>query len=229
MNVEWRAFLWAAITLGIYVVSLRLHRRINAWWSSPLLVTWGLCGALIVGSQSSYSEYLSGTHWLITLLGPATVAFAIPIHENREIIRRRWRLLAIGTLVGSALALGSAWGFAQLLQLSPELRASLIPRSISTPFALAVSRDLGGLPELTAAFTAVTGIFGATVGECLLGRLPLHSSFARGASLGMGAHGAGVARARDFGEEEGTVAVLIMIFAGLLNVLAAAVVAHLPG
>lgn len=226
MSVEGRAVLWAGITIGTYLLATRLHRKCNTWWSSPLLVTWGFCGALILLSKSTYAEYLSGTRWMITLLGPATVAFAIPIHENRAVIRRHWRLLAAGTLVGSALAVGSAWVLARSFHLSPELQASLLPRSISTPFAITASRDFGGFPELTAAFTAVTGIFGAAIGEVLLAWLPLHSSFARGALLGMGAHGAGVAKAREIGEEEGVVASLIMIFAGLLNVLVAAVLAH---
>ena len=213
---------WAVVTIGTYLGALRLHRRARAWWSSPLLLTWVFCGAFILVSRSTYGEYLSGTHCLVVLLGPATVAFAIPIHENRGVIARHWGLLVIGTLAGSALALGSAWGLAHLFHLSPELEASLLPRSISTPFAITASQDLGGLPELTAAFTAVTGIFGATVGEALLTWLPLRSSFARGALLGMGAHGAGVAKARELGEEEGVVASLIMIFAGVLNVCIAA-------
>jgi len=213
---------WAVVTIGTYLGAVRLHRRARAWWSSPLLLTWLLCGLFILASRSSYREYLGGTQWLVALLGPATVAFAIPIHENRRVIARHWGLLVVGTIAGSAVALGSAWGLAQIFHLSPELRASLLPRSISTPFAITASKDLGGLPELTAAFTAVTGIFGAAVGEALLAWLPLRSSFARGALLGMGAHGAGVAKARELGEEEGVVASLIMIFAGVLNVCLAA-------
>jgi putative effector of murein hydrolase len=226
VSPEYRAVIWAAVTVGVYLAAVRLHRRANAWWSSPLLITWGLCGALIVASRSSYREYLSGTGWLVTLLGPATVAFAIPIHDNRRIILRHWRLLLVGTIVGSAIAFGSAWSLARVFQLSPELQASLLPRSVSTPFAITAAKDLGGFPELTAVFTAVTGIFGATIGELFLSWLPLRSSFARGALLGMGAHGAGVAKARELGEEEGLVASLIMIFAGLFNVGVAAILAH---
>jgi putative effector of murein hydrolase len=219
---EGKSIFWAVATIGIYLGARHLHGRARAWWSSPMLLTWGLCGALILAAQASYREYLGGTQWLVTLLGPATVAFAIPVHQNRAIIRRRWRLLLAGTVVGSLLALGSTWALARLFQLPPDLSASLLPRSISTPFAISVARNLGGPPELTAAATAITGLFGAAIGEGLLLLLPLRSSFARGASLGMGAHGAGVAKARELGPEEGTVAALIMIFAGLLNVVLAA-------
>ncbi|HEY5769696.1 MAG TPA: LrgB family protein [Terrimicrobium sp.] len=219
MSAEFKAIFWAAATLGVYAASVRLYRRFPVWWASPLLVTWLLCAVLLVSLHASYREYLSGTHWLVTLLGPATVAFAIPIHENRRLIRRHWPLLLVGTAAGSSIAMGSAWALARLFELSPVLQASLLPRSVTTPFAVAISRDLGGLPELTAAFTAVTGIFGAAIGESLLAWLPVRSSFARGAFLGMGAHGAGVAKARELGEEEGAIAGLIMIFAGLFNVV----------
>jgi len=226
VSAEGTAVFWAATTVGIYLASTRIHLRFNAWWSSPLLLTWGLCGGLVLATRSSYGEYLSGTQWLIDLLGPAIVAFAIPIHENRRTIRRHWRLLVVGTFVGSALALGSACVLADFFHFSSQHEASFLPRSISTPFAIMASRDLGGFPELTAALTAVTGIFGATIGTGLLSRMPLRSSFARGASLGMGAHGAGVAKAYELGEEEGTVAGLTMIFAGLLNVIFAAILAQ---
>jgi len=213
------AIFWAVVTLSVYLLSRQLHRHFAAWWSSPILLTWVVCGILILSFHASYQEYLGGTGWIAALIGPATVAFAIPVHQNRALIRRHWPLLAIGTLAGSVIAIASSWLLARIFNLSPELQASLLPRSITTPFAMTVSKDLGGLPELTAAFTAVTGIFGATIGEGLLAFLPFRSSFARGAFLGMGAHGAGVAKARELGEEEGAVAGLIMVFAGLLNVL----------
>lgn len=221
MNAALDAFLWAAATLGIYAGSLALHRRHARWWSSPLLVTWTACGALILVLRSSYADYLTGTRWLMLLLGPATIAFALPIHRHREIIRKHAAILAIGVVLGSALSAAVSWGFAWWLHFSPELRASLLPRSVTTPLAMAASEKIGGLPGLTAAFTAITGLFGASIGELLLARLPFRSAFARGALFGMGAHGAGVAKARELGEEEGVAASLIMIFAGLLNVLAA--------
>jgi putative effector of murein hydrolase len=213
--------LWSLVTVGLYFASRRLYQAHRRWWTSPMLLTWVACGALILGLHTTYQEYLGGTHWMITLLGPATVAFALPIHDQRALIRRHWRLLVIGVVCGSAIAFGSSWFLAGALDLPANVRASLLPRSVSTPFAMAASAKIGGLPELTASFTAVTGLFGAAVGDLLLACLPLRSSFSRGALLGMGAHGAGVARAHELGQEEGAVAGLIMVFAGLLNVVVA--------
>ncbi|MGE9292773.1 MAG: LrgB family protein [Puniceicoccales bacterium] len=217
-----KALFWCLCTLGVYLAARRLHRSYGRWWSSPMLVTWVVCGLLIVLMRTSYHEYLRGTHWLVWLLGPATVAFAIPIHRHRMMIRQHRVLLCAGVVIGSTLAIASSWAFAYLFELSPELRASLLPRSITTPLAMNASRLLGGIPELTAVFTALTGLFGAAVGETLLHVLPVRSCFARGALFGMGAHGAGVAKATELGQEEGVIASLIMIFSGQFTILAVA-------
>src|SRR5262249_27111396 len=96
---------------------------------------------------------------------------------------------------------------------------SLLPRSVSTPFAMAVSNGIGGVPDLTAVFSMITGVLGAAMGEAMLSWLPLRSSLSKGALLGMGATGAGVAKAQELGGEEGSIAGLVMILAGVLNVL----------
>jgi putative effector of murein hydrolase len=216
------AVFWALATLGIYAASRAHHQRHPRWWSSPLLVTWVGCGALIIALHATYRDYLGGTGWLALLLGPATVAFAVPIHRHRDLIRRRWPILAAGVVAGSGLAVLTSWLLASWFGFPPELRASLLPRSVTTPLAMIASREIGGRPEITASLTAITGLFGAAVGELILHRLPFRSAYATGAMFGMGAHGAGVAKARELGQEEGAVAGLIMILAGLFNVIAAA-------
>jgi len=163
----------------------------------------------------------------VLLLGPATVAFAVPIYEQRALIRRHWRVLLLGMGAGSATALLTSWALATLLGLDGALRLSLLPRSISTPFAMEVSGDIGGLPELTAVFVVLTGVLGTVVGDLMLTRVRLASALARGALFGVGAHAAGTARAHQVGPTEGAVAGLVMVLTGLLNVLAVPLLAWL--
>ncbi|MCR6631528.1 MAG: LrgB family protein [Magnetospirillum sp.] len=226
MSADLASLFWAVATLGLYGLSRLVNRRLRRWWTSPLLLTWGACLGLALLMHVSYGEYIRGTHWIMVLLGPATVAFAMPIYEQRAVIRRHWPVLLAGVAVGSAIAVGSGWVLATLLDLSPALRLSLLPRSVTTPFAIAFSSDIGGVPELTATCVVVTGLFGASAGEVLLKLLPLSSPFARGALFGMGAHGAGVAKAREVGREEGTVAGLVMVLAGLASVGLGPLLAH---
>ncbi|HEY9855340.1 MAG TPA: LrgB family protein [Stenomitos sp.] len=217
--------LWSLATVGVYLAARALNQRWNRWWTSPLILAPAILLAVALWLHTSYQVYIRGTHWLMLLLGPATVAFALPIYEQRALIRRHWPALLIGVAAGSSIAVGSAWALSSWLGLSEALRLSMVPRSISTPFAMAVSGDIGGMPSLTAVFVILTGIMGAAIGEGLLRCLPLRSSLARGALFGMGAHAAGVAKAHQIGGEEGSIAGLVLVMAGLLNVLLAPVLA----
>lgn len=221
LNTGWMTLLWSAATIAFYLLSKKLYRRWPQIWFSPLVATPVLLITAVLLLRTNYAEYNSSTHWLVMLLGPATVAFAVPIYEQRATIRQYWPVLVFGVVVGSSVAIFSAWGLASLLSLDGSLRLSLIPRSVTSPFAMALSEDIGGIPNLTALFVVVTGVIGATLGETILKFLPLRSALSRGALFGMGAHGAGVAKAQQIGAQEGTIAGLVMVLVGLVNVFAA--------
>jgi putative effector of murein hydrolase len=212
---------WLAFTLLAYLFSRWLYGRTGRYLLSPLILVPALLLATAVPLHTAYAEYSSNTHWLMLVLGPVTVAFAIPIWQQRALLIRHWSALLIGMLAGSAASIGSSFGLARMLALDTSVTMSLVPRSITTPFAMPLAHDLGGVPELTAVFVMFTGVFGAALGGVLLKWLPLRSALARGALFGVGAHGAGVSRAREVGGEEGSVAGLVMVLTGLLNLFAA--------
>lgn len=217
---------WSGGTVAFYLLAKGIYRKWPKWWLTPLAAA---PAALIIAAlifHEDYRDYSHSAGWLVALLGPATVAFAVPIYQQRELIRRYWLILLAGMIVGSATAMATSCGLAAALGLSDALRLSLAPRSISTPFAMQISSEIGGVPDLTAFFVVVTGVFGAVIGEFMLARFKLHSALARGALFGVGAHGAGTAKAHEIGRVEGAVARLVMVLVGLLNVLAAPVIAH---
>lgn len=213
--------LWSVATILFYLLAKRLYRRWPHVWFSPLIFAPVLLIAAVLLFRTSYADYSHSTHWLVMLLGPATVAFAVPIYEQRQTIRQYWPALMFGVVVGSSVAIISAWALASLLSIDGSLRLSLLPRSITSPFAMAISQDIGGTPNLTALFVVITGVIGAALGETILRVLPLKSAMSRGALFGMGAHGAGVAKAQQIGREEGTIAGLVMVLVGLVNVFSA--------
>ncbi|TDT99337.1 MULTISPECIES: LrgB family protein [Azorhizobium] len=223
------ALFWSLVTIGCYALARLINQKARAWWSSPLMLTPVAVGAIVVLLHTGYASYIQGTHWLALMMGPATVAFAIPLYEHRATIRKHWPVLLAGVAIGSITAMGTAFALAYWLDIPSVLRASLMPRSTSTPFAMAASSEIGGMPELTAVFVIITGVTGAAVGETLLRFMPVRSSLARGAVLGMGAHGAGVAKAHQMGSEEGSIAGLVMILAGCFNLLMAPIVAMVMG
>ena len=207
MFASYTTLFWLAATLAAYVLSRIAHHYLRAWWTSPLLLTCVLCLSLTVVLHTGYREYMRGGQWLLL--------FAVPIYEHRALIRRHWPTLAVGVGFGCLLAFGGSWLLSGLLGLPAGMRLSVLPRSITTPFAMDFAKQVGGAPDLAAVCVIATGVLGASLGGMLLKVLPLRSALARGAMLGMGAHGAGVARALEEGEEEGAIAGLVMILAGV--------------
>jgi putative effector of murein hydrolase len=227
VKLELMPMFWLTFTLLAYLFSRWLYRRSGRYLLSPLILVPALLLAVAVPLHTAYAEYASNTHWLMQVLGPVTVAFAVPIWQQRRLLVRHWSALLLGMLAGSAASIGTSFGLARLLALDSAVTLSLLPRSITTPFAMPLAQDLGGVPELTAVFVMFTGVFGAMLGGVLLKWLPLRSALARGALFGVGAHGAGVSRAHEVGGEEGSVAGLVMVLTGLLNLFAAPLLASM--
>lgn len=227
MKLEPMSLFWLALTVGAYLFSRWLYGRTGRYLLSPLVLVPALLLAVAVPLHTAYAEYARNTHWLIGVLGPVTVAFAVPIWQQRAMLARHWPALLLGMLAGSLASISSSWGLAHLLALDESVSLSLVPRSITTPFAMPLAHDLGGVPELTAVFVMFTGVLGAVFGGLLLRVLPLRTSLARGALFGVGAHGAGVSRAHEVGGGEGSVAGLVMVLTGLLNLFAAPLLACL--
>ncbi|MFZ2624938.1 MAG: LrgB family protein [Propionibacterium sp.] len=221
--------IWSAVTIAVYIASKKVHARWPVAWTMPLLITPAVLIGLVLAFHVQYQTIHRDTNWLVTLLGPTTVAFAVPIWRQRSLIRKHWLVLLIGVVMGSAVAIASSFALATVLGIRGALRLSLLPRSISTPFAMTMSTDIGGNSDLTSVFVVLTGILGVLVGEGLLNFLPFRTKMARGMMLGMGAHGMGTAKAQEVGSTEGAIAGLAMVLTGVMNVLLAPVLALMVG
>ncbi|AMV44045.1 LrgB family protein [Paraburkholderia caribensis] len=216
------------LTVALYFASKALYARFKSPWLTPLLAVPAVLAAIVVIARIPYAVYFQDTRWLMWLLGPATVAFAVPIYEYRDLLRRHWISLTVGVTVGIVVAVGGSLALSKLLHLSPELQRSLMTRSVSTPFALAVSDKIHAPKDLTALFVIATGVCGMLFGELVLAFMPLRTRLARGALFGAAAHGVGTAKARELGSEEGVVASLTMMIAGVVMVLLAPLLGMLP-
>lgn len=214
-------FFWLALTIVLYIVARSLHRRHPYTLLSPIISVPTVLIVILLLTHVSYTSYNAQSHWLSAMLGPATVAFAVPIHEYRAVIRRHWMPLIAGVIVGMGVAVISTVWMSRLFGLPEALERSLAVRSISTPFAIAAAPTMGGQAELAAVFVVITGLAGMVLGEWLLGWLPVRSAIARGALFGAGAHAVGTATAHNRDVEEGVISSLTMIIAGILMVLLA--------
>lgn len=165
----------------------------------------------------SANQYMNDAKWITQLLGPATVAFAIPIYKYFYLVKENIGIILISITIGTLIAIFSSLGLSELIHLNPEFITSILPRSITTPIAIDVSKEIGGLPTLTTAFVILTGVIGGAFGPMVINALSIKTPIAKGLALGMAAHGAGANKALEYGEQEGTFSTLAMIFAAWIT------------
>lgn len=214
------------MTLALYFANKKIYRRLHTIWMMPLVLTPLILVLFLVVTHVSYQDYMGESRWLLWLLGPATIAFAVPVYENMTVIRRHWMSLSAGVITATVVAVSSSVWLARLLTLPEEVQRSLAVRSITTPFALEAAKQLGGQPDLVALFVVITGVFGMAVGDILFLRLAVRSGMAKGAGLGASSHGAGTAKAYEIGQTEGVVSSLVMMLAGVVTVVLAPLIGH---
>lgn len=213
---------WLTLTLVAYQLGYATYRR--AGWS-PLLNPVALAVALLVAvlwlTGTPYDQYFEGAQFVHFLLGPATVALAIPLYDQRRRLARLWLPLLLGLVAGAVTAIVSALLIAQALGASRATLMSLVPKSVTTPVAMGIAEKLGGLPSLTAVLVILTGIVGAMIARPLLGLLGITHHPTRGFAVGVAAHGIGTARAFQVSEEAGAFAGLAMGLTALVTALVA--------
>lgn len=215
------------VTLALYYANKRLYKRFRLLPLMPLVMTPILLVALLVMTHISWNNYIGETHWLLWLLGPATIAFAVPVYDNLAVIRRHWMSLSAGVITACVVAVTSSVWLARLFMLSDEVQRSLAVRSITTPFALEAAKKMGGQPDLVALFVVVTGVFGMAVGDVLFLKMSIQAGMAKGAGFGAASHGAGTARSYELGPQEGVVSSLVMMLSGAVMVVVAPLVARI--
>ena len=177
-----------------------------------------LVGLLVV-TDTSYRTYFDGAQFVHFLLGPATVALAVPLYRNVRALRRTLLPLLVALVGGAATSVGSAIGIGWLLGATEETLLSLAPKSVTTPIAMGVSEAIGGLPSLTAVLVILTGILGAVLATGTLNLLRIRDWRARGFAIGLSAHGIGTARALQINEVAGAFSSLAMGLNGLATAL----------
>ena len=218
------------VTLLAYLAAWRAYERAHFNpLVNPVLIAVLLLVLLLWLTRTPYATYFEGAQFVHFLLGPATVALAIPLYEQRAQLARLALPLAAGLVAGVLTAVGSAVGIAWLLGASRETLLSLAPKSVTTPIAMGIAEKIGGLPSLTAVLVILTGMTGAIVARPLLDLLRVQTPATRGFALGVASHGIGTARAFQVSEEMGAFAGLAMGLTALLTALLVPLLLKLAG
>ena len=208
------------LTLAVFVLCDWVHAKCKKHpLTNPVLFSIILVSLVLWLTRTDYLVYFEGAKYIHFLLGPATVALAVPLYKNFHLIKAAFLPIMITLLFGCIFAIGSGVGIAMLLGGSELTLVSLAPKSVTAPVAMGLAEIIGGTPSLTAVLVILSGVTGAVLGGIALNLVGVKNQKARGLSVGIASHGIGTARELSVNETSGA-------FAGLgmgLNALATAI------
>lgn len=222
--------LWLAVTVLAYLGAMRLYRSSGFHpVVNPVLLAVGAIIAVLWLTKTPYPTYFDGAKFVHFLIGPATVALAIPLHAQLGRLRAMGPAIVVALLAGSLTAICSALALGELAGGSRETVLSLAPKSATMPIALGVAQAIGGLPSLAAVAVAITGISGAIMARSILNAIGETDPAVRGFAVGITAHAIGTARALQVHETAGAFAALAMGLNGIATAVLVPVVVRLVG
>lgn len=209
------------LTVMAFVLGQQLYLRLGKRsYLQPVVAGMMLVIVVLLVLGISYRDYYRSADPLNLMLGPATVALAVPLYQNMRRIRALFLPIVLTLVCGSFITVGIAVGILWLFGSETSTLMSMTTKSITTPIAMAVSEKLGGLPSLSAVLVMFTGALGAVVGVPLMRRLGVRDEAVKGIALGLTAHAIGTARALEESEECGAFAALAMGITGVMTAIA---------
>ena len=183
----------------------------------PLFISSLSIVSLLLVTNIPYEAYKVGGDWLSFLLGPATVALGVPLYKYRSRIKKQLSAIFTAVIVGCLAGILSAGAFMWMLGGSKQLVLTMMPKSVSSPIAIELSKLVGGIPELSAVLTVLTGLIGSMLGKSFLDRLGIRGELATGIATGTAAHGIGTAKLMQSSEIEGSYSAFSMALSGIVT------------
>jgi putative effector of murein hydrolase len=212
--------LWLTLTIAAYVAGQVVQRVFRGSpLASPVLVAIAIVAGIVLATGTSYQTYFAGAQFIHFLLGPATVALAIPLARNLSLIRSNLCSICLALLAGSMTSIVSGVAIVWMLGGSKIVALSMAPRSVTTSIAVALSQEIGGVPALTASLVIFGGIVAAIVGQQLLHRLEIRDWRAHGLAAGVAGGGIAAAQVAERNELGAAFAALGVGLNGLLTAL----------
>lgn len=210
-------FFLVAITLGLYHLFKLLQRRVSWIVLNPILLT--ICALILFIRLTGieYNDYQRAGEQIDFWLKPAVVALGVPLYLQLKNIRKQIIPILVSQLVGSIVGIISVVGISHLLGASKEVVISLASKSVTTPIAMEISQQIGGIPSLTAAVVVITGILGAMIGYKVLHVSLVKNPISQGLSMGTAAHAVGTSASMELSARFGAFSSLGLILNGILT------------
>lgn len=214
-------FFGIALTVLAYWLGVQAQKRTGLVICNNMIVSVALLIAVLTLFHIPYEAYYEGGSVINMFLGPATACMAVTIYAKKDLLRRNWLPVLVGCLTGVVVSVGSILVMSRLFGLDAAMTASLLPKSVTTPIATAVSEGHGGIVSITVAAVIVTGILGNLTAPFLVKLFRVKDPVAVGLGIGACSHAMGTAKALEMGETEGAMSGLAIGMCGIITAVAA--------
>ena len=212
-------FMGISLSLGTFCAGLWIQKKGKSPLLNPLLISIVLVIAVLLAFSIPMDSYEKGGNFLSLFLTPATAALAYSIYQQWELLKKNWIPVLAGCTAGVLTSMGSVFLFSKVLGLNEILTASMLPKSVTTPIAMEISAQMGGIPPVTVAAVVCTGIFGAILSPVFIRLLQLRNPVAIGVAIGSSSHALGTTKALEIGTVEGAMSGLSIGVSGILTVM----------
>lgn len=210
-----------ALTVFVYLISGWINRVCRSPFIHPLLVSGALLIILLNVLDIPLENYQKGGSVITMLLVPATASLATSVYRQIQVLKKNFLPIMLGCLAGAVTAMTSAYGLSKLFGLDDALTVSMIPKSVTTPIAVEISRFGGGIAAITAAAVVITGILGAVMAPLLIKFLKIKEPVAQGVAIGACSHAIGTTKAIELGEIQGAMSGISIGVSGIITVILA--------
>ena len=220
-------YAYSLLTIAAFWVALQINKRLQSVvFNSFILTVLILIGALLL-AKIPYDDYMTGNAPLNNLLGLSVVALALPLYEQLRQIAAYWKIILLITTVASLLSMLTGAGLALLFGASPDIVATVLPKSVTTPIAMAISQNIGGVPAVAAVGVVVAGLQGSVFGYLVLKKLNLKYSEAIGLSVGAVSHALGTVSCMEIEAKAGSYSSIALVLCGIISSILAPLVFNL--
>lgn len=213
------AFFGIFITIAAYQLGCIIQNKWKLSILNPLLIATVLIIGVLIVFKIDYSTYEVGSKYISIFLTPITVCLALPLYRQIKVLQKNVWAILIGILSGCIGHILVLFGLAFLFKLDKTLLYSLLPKSITTPIAIGISTEIGGLQVITIVAVVIAGITGAAIGPAIIKLFRIREPIAQGLALGASSHAVGTSKAMEMGEIQGAMSSLAIVVTGVMSVI----------
>ena len=212
-------FFGISLSVIAFWVGVRIQKKTKLVLCTPLLIAIVLVSAVLLVCRIPYESYNQGGAIINMFLAPATACLAVSIYTQINLLKENWLPILVGCTAGSITSMGSIYLMCRLFRLDEAVSASLIPKSVTTPIAVSISENLGGIQAITVVAVIITGILGSILAPVLIKLFRVKDPVAAGLAIGACSHAVGTSKALELGETEGAMSGLAIGICGILTVI----------